>query len=410
MFQSFYLLLLVLKLHICPLSNHNSGSFEMAVTGFEGYEKRLEVEFFIPSVFVDPEGGGLRSLSRSQVNELLSAAECTIVSQLNNDHFDSYVLSESSLFVYPYKLILKTCGTTKLLKSIPILLEMAASLSLQVCSCKYTRGAYFFPREQQLPQGSFSVEVSYLDQYFGKLGHGSKAYILGDLTKEHRWHIYAASAIEDVMVTEPVYTLEMCMTKLDIESAAKFYKSTCSTAMEMTVSSGIANLLSHSRICDYAFDPCGYSMNGIDGTCLSTIHVTPEEGFSYASFETMGYGSKDVDLLTLVNKVLACFKPAVFSIALHTSGATKGATGSWGSAFCPRGYFCDGSSKENLPGGLIVVFHTFRACSNGHRQVHSSPFIEGTIMQDSGDMQDVEDNLGSLFIKQPTATKFTVVS
>lgn len=375
----------------------------MAVTGFEGYEKRLEVEFLVPSVFADPEGRGLRSLSRNQLDKLLSAAQCTIVSQLSNEHFDSYVLSESSLFVYPYKLILKTCGTTRLLRSIPILLEMAADLSLNVCRCKYTRGAYLFPQEQQSPQGNFFEEVSYLNQYFGNLGSGGKAYVLGVASKEHRWHIYSASANEDDMAAEPVYTLEMCMTKLNKESATKFYKSTCCTAMEMTVNSGIANLLPHSRICDYAFDPCGYSMNGIEGTCLSTIHVTPEEGFSYASFETMGYGSKDVDLPTIVDDVLACFKPAIFSVALHASGAAKGATGSWEAAFCPTGYFCDGSTKENLPGGSVVVFHTFRAHSNGCRQVLPIPLIEerwGRMMQDSGDLQD----------KQPTATKFMLIS
>eukprot|EP00249_Psilotum_nudum_P001731 c14379_g1_i1 orf=243-512(+) len=76
--------------------------------GFEGFEKRLEVEFFIPSVFVDPEGRGLRTLSRAELDRLLQAAQCTIVSELRNNFCDSYVLSESSMFVYPYRIILKT--------------------------------------------------------------------------------------------------------------------------------------------------------------------------------------------------------------------------------------------------------------------------------------------------------------
>lgn len=33
------------------------------------------------------------------------------------------------------------------------------------------------------------------------------------------------------------------------------------------------------------FEPCGYSMNGMDGAQASTIHITPETGFSYASVE-----------------------------------------------------------------------------------------------------------------------------
>ncbi|MBO8907939.1 hypothetical protein INO82_14755, partial [Staphylococcus aureus] len=69
-------------------------------------------------LFVDPQGSGLRALSRAQIDSILSAARCEIVDHLSHDKFDSYVLSESSLFVYPLKIILKTCGTTKLLQSI----------------------------------------------------------------------------------------------------------------------------------------------------------------------------------------------------------------------------------------------------------------------------------------------------
>ena len=46
---------------------------------------------------------------------------------------------------------------------------------------------------------------------------------------------------------------------------------------------------------DYVFEPCGYSMNGVDGGTFSTVHITPEEGFSYASFELCGYAPGDVN-------------------------------------------------------------------------------------------------------------------
>ena len=52
-------------------------------------------------------------------------------------HLDAYVLSESSLFVYPTKWVLKTCGTTKLLSAVPRLLEVAAQrLGMQPRRCK----------------------------------------------------------------------------------------------------------------------------------------------------------------------------------------------------------------------------------------------------------------------------------
>lgn len=127
--------------------------------GFEGFEKRLQIDFFPGPVGSD--GKGLRGLSRSEIDQLLSAARCTIVSELSNSEVDSYVLSESSLFVYPYKVVLKTCGTTKLLSAVPILLNHASHLSLKVKGCKYTRGSFIFPQQQPHPHGSFSDEVEY---------------------------------------------------------------------------------------------------------------------------------------------------------------------------------------------------------------------------------------------------------
>ncbi|KAJ0555975.1 putative adenosylmethionine decarboxylase [Helianthus annuus] len=61
-----------------------------------------------------------------------------------------------------------------------------------------------------------------------------------------------------------------------------------SAGREMTEATGINRINPNAQICDFAFDPCGYSMNAIDGDRYSTIHVTPEDGFSYASFECVG--------------------------------------------------------------------------------------------------------------------------
>jgi hypothetical protein len=67
---------------------------------FEGSEKRIEVDFsFTPKAPIN----GLRAFSRQQLDELMQLAHCEIVSSRTNEHFDAYVLSESSLFVYPNK-------------------------------------------------------------------------------------------------------------------------------------------------------------------------------------------------------------------------------------------------------------------------------------------------------------------
>ncbi|GAB4840211.1 S-adenosylmethionine decarboxylase proenzyme 2 [Ancistrocladus abbreviatus] len=330
--------------------------FEASAIGFEGYEKRLEISFFEPGIFVDPEGKGLRALTKAQLDEILGPAECTIVDSLANDSVDSYVLSESSLFVYPYKIIIKTCGTTKLLLAIPPILKLAACLLLEVKSVRYTRGSFIFPGAQHYPHRSFSEEVAILDSYFGKLGAGSKAFIMGCLSKPQKWHVYIASA-EKTICYNPVYTIEMCMTGLDRDKAAVFYKSQSSSAAEMTDISGIRKILPNSEICDFEFDPCGYSMNAVEGAAISTIHITPEDGFSYASFEAVGYDPHTINLNQLVERVLACFLPSEFSVAVHAEAAAK--TWEFNCALDVNGYSREEGSIEEIEMGGFVVYQKF---------------------------------------------------
>ena len=286
----------------------------VSAIGFEGYEKRLEISF---SDSANSGGRGLRSLTKDQLDEILGPAECTIVSSLSNDSLDSYVLSESSLFVYPFKIIIKTCGTTKLLLSIPPILKLSEELSLSVKSVRYTRGSFIFPSAQVYPHRSFTEEVMVLDSHFGNLGMESEAYVMGGIDKNQKWHVYSASAESLSPPAKPVYTLEMCMTGLNKKRASVFFKSESSSAAVMTEDSGIRKILPESKICDFDFDPCGYSMNAIEGEAISTIHVTPEDGFSYASFEAVGYDLKTMDLDGLIERVLSCFEPSEFSVALH---------------------------------------------------------------------------------------------
>ncbi|OIW21640.1 hypothetical protein TanjilG_06944 [Lupinus angustifolius] len=310
------------KFRSAAYSNVSNMAMQVSAIGFEGFEKRLEICFFHPGLFSDPEGKGLRSLAKSQLDEFLAPAECTIVSSLSNEDVDSYVLSESSLFIYAYKIIIKTCGTTKLLLSIPHILALAESLSLKVMSVRYTRGSFIFPGAQSFPHRNFSEEVAILDGYFAKLGAGSVAYVMGGLDKVQKWHVYSASA-DRVNPSDSVYTLEMCMTGLDKEKASVFYKDLSGSGAVMTVNSGIRKILPDSKICDFEFEPCGYSMNSVEGAAVSTIHVTPEDGFSYASFESVGYDLTKMNLNKLVKRVLACFQPTEFSIAVHTDHASK---------------------------------------------------------------------------------------
>ncbi|PKA49415.1 S-adenosylmethionine decarboxylase proenzyme [Apostasia shenzhenica] len=322
--------------------------------GFEGYEKRLEITFSEAPLFVDPHGHGLRALTRSQIDCVLEPAKCTIVSQLSNKEFDSYVLSESSLFVYPFKIILKTCGTTRLLLSIPVILELAAELSLSVLAVKYSRGSFIFPGAQHAPHRSFSEEVAVLNQFFGDLASGGNAYVLEDpATPNCNWHVYYAAEKPE----QPMVTLEMCMTGLNSHRASVFFKNSAdgisSSAKEMTKKSGISEIYPGMSICDFEFDPCGYSMNGIADKALSTIHVTPEDGFSYASYEAMGFEPSKVGFGHLIDRVLRCFEPSGFSVAVTIFGG-RSTAGSWCRKLSVEGYKCRDIVEQDLPGGLLL--------------------------------------------------------
>ncbi|XP_057768515.1 S-adenosylmethionine decarboxylase proenzyme-like [Salvia miltiorrhiza] len=345
----------------------------ISVIGFEGYEKRLEISFSEPGIFADPGAHGLRSLSKDQLDEILEPAQCTIVSSLKNTEVDSYVLSESSLFVYPYKIILKTCGTTKLLLSVPPILNLADALGLTVSSVKYTRGTFIFPGAQPFPHRHFSDEVAVLDSYFSKRGLSSKACVIGGADQHEKWHVYSACA-QPAHNMAPVYTLEVCMTNLDREKASVFFKNRSSSAAVMTQVSGIRKILPRSEICDFDFDPCGYSMNAIEGSAISTIHLTPEDGFSYASFEASGYDFRALDLTRVVEKVLACFRPAKFSVALHTCVGEK----QFNSKFSLdiKGYFCRERSYDTLAKGGSIIYSSFSSTCSLPRSILESRWSE----------------------------------
>ncbi|KMZ64620.1 Adenosylmethionine decarboxylase [Zostera marina] len=348
----------------------------MAMTspiGFEGFEKRLEIMFSCASLQFSNQKQGLRALSRAQIDSVLDLAKCTIVSQLSNEEFDSYVLSESSLFIYPLRIILKTCGTTELLLSIPRILELSSELSLSVHSAKYSRGSFIFPSAQPAPYHSFNDEVSVLDGFFGNLSSGGNAHVVGDPYIPNRnWHIYYVTA-EPVTEQSSLVTLEMCMTGLDSDLATVFFKKppiddNDSSSKEMTKLSGISKIIPEMEICDFEFEPCGYSMNALNDGAFSTIHVSPENGSSYASYEVMGFDPLKQDPTALIKRVLRCFAPTSFSIAVTIFGNRLKA-GSWANELHVKGYALADVVIQDLSGSSLLVYQTFTAKSNSPRTI-----------------------------------------
>jgi len=147
---------------------------------FEGPEKLLEM-WFVPS---EKDEKDLRVIPQQALSAMLDLVHCKILTKASNKYFDAYVLSESSLFVFSWKIILKTCGTTTLLLAVPEILRIAklyCGLTL-IGDVFYSRRNFFYEVKQLEPHGSWEQEVKFLDNIFS----GSR-YTLG---RDDQWYLY----------------------------------------------------------------------------------------------------------------------------------------------------------------------------------------------------------------------------
>jgi S-adenosylmethionine decarboxylase len=288
---------------------------------FEGPEKKLEVYFSRGS-----SETGFRQFQADVWSGVLADAACTILHHESNVQFDAYLLSESSLFVFANRVILKTCGTTTLLLVLPKLLALAEQLDCAFEHILYSRLRYKFPDQQIYPHDSFQHEQEY---FIRILGHAD-ARILGP-PDGRCWYVLHASGPQQHISLVPCPLVapvdgddifEMAMEGLSEEVCAHFFKlahpkgiSDCELASRMTVASGIGALLPGVLVDDWAFEPCGYSMNGLRGAFYFTVHITPESGFSYASFETNDPKYREP---AWVEAIAATFKPSALTLTLTT--------------------------------------------------------------------------------------------
>lgn len=326
-----------------------SGEIDRPYSGvFEGPEKTLEVFFrpktneslsdtapfqnvvheeaVIPSS--SPLKAGMRQLVRSDLDRICRRARCTILSSVSNQYLDAYVLSESSLFVYSHCVVLKTCGTTTLLRCVATLIELAKRIGLEIDWLGYSRKNFNFPWDQAFPHESFHQELEYLSSHRSLSERlDGNGYTLGPVTGDH-WFVFVADhtrRLSNNMDTDRV--LNIMMFDIDQNIAQKFYydqyqsqtedeteeESVRRISREQSKSARIDTLCPGFAMDARAFEPCGYSMNAILFRSYVTMHITPEDGSSYASFET---NQKVVTYNSIINNVIRAFRPKRFVMTL----------------------------------------------------------------------------------------------
>lgn len=280
---------------------------------FEGPEKRLEISLLpLPG-----NAKGLLAVPDDAWSKMLQAARCTIIRRQSVTFGDSevmrsYVLSESSLFVSPYRVMVKTCGTTTLLYCLPAFFQEILPTYLPEASLRqllFSRKSLARPERQSAVHVSFDRERAYLELFFASWAGKVAAtvhhpFVLGPLNGDH-WVIClveCASLCLEHAVGQPA-VVEVVMHDLDKDSMRLFQQP--ATAVEKQFASEQMMRLHRGSTAEQMeiaapamdevfFDPCGYSMNAVShgpegaGSSLwySTVHVTPEPGFSFVSFET----------------------------------------------------------------------------------------------------------------------------
>ncbi len=216
---------------------------------------------------------GLKAVPAAAWEDMLDLVNCKVLSTVLSPQVDAYLLSESSMFVFPHKLILKTCGKTTLLSGLPRILEIAAigagfthrvandSLGTATAAIPYrvfySRKNFIFPDRQRGPHRSWRDEVKSLDKLF----QGGSAYMIGKMNGDH-WYLYLTEphtiltppstpertvtptkcldlptskmslAACKAEVEDGDETLEVLMTDLEPENAKQFYLDNASTVAE----------------------------------------------------------------------------------------------------------------------------------------------------------------------------------
>ena len=227
---------------------------------YEGTEKRL---------LICTKELNLLTLAEDFWHQLVAQSGAEILSSIQNSTIKAYLLSESSLFIWQDKLLLITCGHTKLVN---------AALFIQKQFEKQQITTLLFQRHQalkpHLQASSFKQDTLLLEKLFnGQQKHWRDDYqgdlfLFGDITR-------------NTMPTQSIYMLHGLRGSLAEDLQQKtLSKITILESLQLEV------FFNGLTIDHFSFNPKGYSLNALYGEDYLTIHLTPEKLSTYLSIET----------------------------------------------------------------------------------------------------------------------------
>lgn len=297
---------------------------------FEGSEKKIEIMF-------KSSAPNLRSLEYAFWEDVVWAAGAKILSKVSNEHMDAYLLSESSLFVYDKYVIMITCGRTRLVQAVKKILS--AVKPVHVDAFFYERKNEVFPQYQAT---DFFEDSRKLKKWFA--GESMR------FGQEDEHHLFLFSTNSPYAPKKDDHTLEILMHGVRSQRIDMFRRENVPMAANNQKPTAEVHALVKGQIDDFMFEPCGYSLNAIDGPYYYTIHVTPEKIGNYTSFETDSQPPEKQN--EMAQKVVSFFEPQTFDVVLFNTEATK-------VPFSFDGYNLKSRYRQVLPTGYTTEYFTF---------------------------------------------------
>lgn len=272
---------------------------------FEGTEKKFELT-------LRADRAPLRARGHDFWHRVVAAARAQVLSTVHSPHCDAYLLSESSLFVWDHKVLMITCGTTTLPEAAEVVLDAVGPDAVDLFT--YERKNEVFPRQQPT---HFTDDARRLARRVPLAAH--------QLGAEDEHHLYVAHRPTPVAAEGPDLTVELLMHGLGERARAAFgppeeRRAVLEGAASPLAPLGVLPHLTGFALDEHLFAPCGYSMNALRGPGYVTMHVTPEDRFSYASFETDAW--RGAALQDVLRAVVAGFAPRSFDLIVWERGDT----------------------------------------------------------------------------------------
>jgi len=300
-------------------------------TFFEGTEKKVEL-------VIDPELPSLRQRGESFWRDIVVRARAEVLSCVSGSRCDAYLLSESSLFVFDHKMIMITCGRTTLPEAVLALLETVPPERVRLMI--YERKNEIYPHRQPT---CFFDDVRRLREPLP-----GTAWQLGHEDEHHLYLYHLDRCYED---DPDDATVEVLMYGLDDEVRTHFRTGDAKDTEAVRRRTGLDRVLPGFQVDDHLFQPGGYSLNAIRDDVYYTIHVTPEDVSSYASFETnQRFDSRDA-LAATVRQVLDAFRPRSWDLVVFDRRGDR--------SIESNGYHLHSRVSQSLNCGYRVRFMNF---------------------------------------------------